>query len=515
VKAVAGWRFERGTTLGFLEQLLGSGSLYGALQTQWSLRAFNIAGMVLVALAILSPLGGQASLQMLKREEKPIFSEPNAVYLDTEQQAYSWFESGTYYYYALPPLNAMYTSSLMAPESVKNSPMDLWGNIKIPYLSRLSSSPNNTGWKDVPAQNVLYSSLVGIPVSGLPEPANTSFTMETSYLDLDCYNITNGSFINTTIADQSATKFWGMQDNTYSISLDGFLPLYYGTVWSYVNETNRTFPQRTLLFQSQAEYGSGFTLAYCYISTAYVEAAIECAGHACTVTNMRPSQKRHPDPLLVPLDFPIFFNEFSAQFGLATGNDAPETSSTTELYIQNPVDPFSGGDRVTVDLYKLPRDEMAVRLGQVLNTYYLGSLSPWGFMGLTSAAELSDGATGNISVTAVSTTNRVVFVCQWAWWVVFIFANIVMLITASVGAILHWHSTGPDILGYVSSMTRDSPYVRLPPGGSTLDGMERARLLKGVEVQLRDVQEKQETGRLAFASPERELVPLAKGRIYS
>ncbi|KAK0638943.1 hypothetical protein B0T16DRAFT_462663 [Cercophora newfieldiana] len=66
IKVVAKWKLERGTTLGFLEQLLASRSLVGSLHVLWSLRVFNAAGLLLVALAVISPLGGQAALQMLK-----------------------------------------------------------------------------------------------------------------------------------------------------------------------------------------------------------------------------------------------------------------------------------------------------------------------------------------------------------------------------------------------------------------------------------------------------------------
>src|ERR1700722_8307607 len=163
VKVIAGWRFERGTTLGLLEQLLASGSLLGALQAQWSLRMFNVVGAVLVALAVLSPLGGQSSLQMLKRRDVPIPSSPNLTYLNTNwylnTDTFSWFDSPAEMVGALDPLNAIYTSSLMAASSVKNSSMDLWGNVKIPILSQLHTNPNQTGWQDVLEQDVAYSSL--------------------------------------------------------------------------------------------------------------------------------------------------------------------------------------------------------------------------------------------------------------------------------------------------------------------------------------------------------------------
>jgi hypothetical protein len=46
---------------------------------------------------------------------------------------------------------------------------------------------------------------------------------------------------------------------------------------------------------------------------------------------------------------------------------------------------------------------------------------------------------------------------------------------------------GPDILGYISSLTRDNPYIPLPPGGSTPDATERTILLKDLVIKLGDV----------------------------
>ncbi|KIW31399.1 uncharacterized protein PV07_03050 [Cladophialophora immunda] len=531
IKAFATWKFERGTTLGLLEQLLASQSLFGALQTLWALRVLNIAGVVLVALAAISPIGGQSSLQMLKIRDRAELSQPVLSYLTTGQKAWSWFESGDYFWYALPSLNAMYSSSLMAPASVKTSTMDLWGNVKIPYLSRLGSVATSTGWQDVPMdQDVLYSSLIGIPVSGLSRSSNSSFTMETSYFDLDCYRLTNGTWINATVPEV-ATKgspngtFYGIAGSTYSIAIDYIVEMSYGSVYDYVSESNQkteTHPQATLLFQSMAGYESGFTRAYCHISTEYVEVAINCTGLACGVNSMRPSQNAHPDPRLVPFEFGYYFNGFGWQFPLATSSQAQtaETSSATEFYLNNPLNPFANSYRLVVNLYELSRDDMSIRLGQVLNSYYLGSLAPFTITGLTvgtGTGESEGGPAdepGNNTVAALASVNNVRYVCQWGWWTIFVLSCILMLITASIGAVLRWNTSSPDILGSISSMTRDSPYVELPEGGSTLGGTDRTRILKELKVQLRDVRERDDVGRLAFGSVDKAEGPPRADRMY-
>jgi hypothetical protein len=62
-------------------------------------------------------------------------------------------------------------------------------------------------------------------------------------------------------------------------------------------------------------------------------------------------------------------------------------------------------------------------------------------------------------------------------------------------------------------MTYENPWLRIPSGGTMLDGMERARLLKDVEVCIGDVRGNEEVGHIAVAAG----VPLRKlerGRLY-
>lgn len=73
-----------------------------------------------------------------------------------------------------------------------------------------------------------------------------------------------------------------------------------------------------------------------------------------------------------------------------------------------------------------------------------------------------------------------------------------MLGVAITGILLEKRVIGTDIYGYVSSMTRDNPYFPLPPNGCTLEGTERAVLLKDVVVRLEDVAPDKKIGHLAL-----------------
>lgn len=69
----------------------------GALQILWSLRVVNLVGVMLVILAVISPIGGQASLQMLKIQDVANMTQADVTYLTTLNGSYSEFENGTYF----------------------------------------------------------------------------------------------------------------------------------------------------------------------------------------------------------------------------------------------------------------------------------------------------------------------------------------------------------------------------------------------------------------------------------
>jgi hypothetical protein len=78
---------------------------------------------------------------------------------------------------------------------------------------------------------------------------------------------------------------------------------------------------------------------------------------------------------------------------------------------------------------------------------------------------------------------------SWPWLIMDIMSNTVLLFAAVVSFWLRKHTLAPDIFGFVSSLTRDNPNLRLPEGGSTLGGIERSRAMKGVRVKIADVGE--------------------------
>lgn len=84
----------------------------------------------------------------------------------------------------LAPINAAFMTFLTSSAASKASSQDLFGNIKIPILDTL---PGNSDWRNVPGtQDVVWSSLTGIPVYQPPTSGVSSFTMNTGYMTTDC-----------------------------------------------------------------------------------------------------------------------------------------------------------------------------------------------------------------------------------------------------------------------------------------------------------------------------------------
>ena len=493
---------------------MGSQTIGGTVVTHFLLRSFNLFGLGLFILWMLSPIGGQSSLHLLSIESQPLTTADQLIYLDTNTTTTtSNFDIGADFHWAIPALDTLYNSALSAPGTTKSSSMDLWGNVKIPNLSRLqkSNAANATGWIDVPGGNISYSSLLGVPVLNVPSTEIANFTIETSYSDFDCFNITKGQAINTTSSSisingsSSNSGFVGPSSAPLQLAMDRFLSGHagygiYGGLGPTIGDQSIDLKPQTLLFQSttwEAERQS--TLAYCSIYQAYVEAAVTCtaSSKSCEVTSLRDSQSSHPATTLNPLLFQGCFTNLANSLYDASYKPHDGTSTLSELYMIEPETPFAHPND-DMPLYKLPKATFEERLGHLLNTYYIGSLAPESFLGGFATTFAT-----NRTTTATAVNTRRLYVCNYGWLFLFTICTLAMLISAIVGVILINATLNPDILGYCSTMTRDSPYIRLPPGGSTLGGAARARLLRSLEVRLGDVGTEEGAGHIALATVDR------------
>lgn len=85
--------------------------------------------------------------------------------------------------------NSLFATSLLSPDTTKEGPRDTWGNVKIPRIKYFNKSlQDKEGWIKVPINATTpetFSSLIGLPIVGLPSDSNSTFNLESSYWSLN------------------------------------------------------------------------------------------------------------------------------------------------------------------------------------------------------------------------------------------------------------------------------------------------------------------------------------------
>lgn len=574
-KNLATWKLERGISLGHLEQLLGSSSVFGAFSTQVLMGSFNALAIGLFILWALSPLGGQSSLHIIRTLPSVAVTPKDIFTFNTEIA--SPFESIRLPLSWLgPQLNGLYVTSLMAPPDVKRSPVDTWGNLKVPLMSQLAPNhtANETGWYNFGfTDDIPYSSLIGIPVGGLPHIGNITFNVESSYFDFNCYSLslspyvpimhtfsaptrpsastragTHGSLTESkeppTLLRIPNNTFYGKigPDTSFSFGMDSYIDWNSGFLAKLraegmsafinnVTNNDRTFfsQQQTFLFESK--YFTSFpgmknpaTVAYCNAKRIYVESAVECIEDPfslrkpqCSIIAVRDSQRRHQPADITPFLFPTVLDMFSAALSQDQGQAG--TYSLTEKYINNTDTPLLVQD-VDMRLFELDKKVFSQRLTQVINTFYFGSLFPSAIVGgldttlpMYTVSTYTDEPVNRTTTGMVTTRTADLYNTDIQWLTVFLATGVAMFAAAAVSSTLAHFTTIPDVLGYASSLTRHSLYFAHSTEGSALDGLSRSRRMKNKKVRLGDVQSGEKIGLLAFSEVDTAARP-EKKRLY-
>ncbi|KAJ4340059.1 hypothetical protein N0V87_002679 [Didymella glomerata] len=597
-----------------LELLMASQSVWGTVESQLLMQRLTLVGVNLLFLWALSPLGGQASLRLMQRTDQPSFESNKLRYLTTGPAGPAFgITTEGFLRRKYAEAGSLYNAALLAPLATKVGPQDIWGNVKIPSLDTFNqSAPGADGWFDVLSRNLLpetYSSLVGVPIVGLSERAESNFTLEYNYLAVNCNPFTQKRYPGQHGTDDAtATNYAKMnemipgyvwrnksQDDSHpfdaaqgraSFLIDTPRDLARGAGAVVKNETEQNILMgrldgffgnynRSRLSQAESEtprqltfasvYGinrggdeQGLSITNCSLFQHHVEASIKCTGIECAVDRLRKSRTDTRPNALTQLE------NFSITYAIAkefpTAIKFNEGSSPTELFMMNtsayPFTKKAGRlfpNEVYANLSDLSPEVFSRRLSLVLNTYtqlstqstgYFGSLTgnlsaygpdtlpvtdinaylpanlsatehTWDDWSTPFQQKVIDldypflGAT--TTATAKSTTQ--IFACNFAWVALLLASSIIILVTGLVAVILKRRTLGPEMFGFVASMTYENPWLNLPTGGTMLDSMERARLLKDIEVQIGDVRGDEDVGHIAFAAG----VPLRKlerGRLY-
>lgn len=591
---------------------MASQSVWGTVESQILMQRITLVGANLLFLWALSPLGGQASLRLMQRDNQPSYASTKLRYLTTGPAAAAFIPAtigstlGKF-----SEAGSMYNAALLAPLANKLGSRDTWGNVKIPSLEALNvSSSDSDGWVDVPPKITTpetYASLVGVPIAGLPANSASNFTLEYNYLTVTCGEFIQKPYPGTHGTDDpTATNYTKLDEMIPGViwynkslsylhpfdplkgqasfmldtprklassqirghptipevlrgRLDGSMGFYNETILSKEeSNTPRELTFASVYAISNDGVEQGLNIVNCSLFQHHVEALIQCTGEQCATTRLRRSRTDTRPEALTGLEFSQTFDNFVHEFPTAIKFN--EGSSPTERFMANTsVFPFiqragqSRSQELYVNLSIVPSEVFSRRMSLVLNSYWQLSTQSSGYFGnlpsnlsaygpdtlpVTDAnvylpANLSitensffDWSTKfsqevygmnspfmGATTTADVTTTTQIFVCNFAWFTLLVVASGIILVTGTVAVVLKRKTLGPEMFGFVSSMTYENPWLRIPNGGTMLDGMERARLLKDVEVCIGDVRGSEDIGHIAVAAG----VPLRKlerGRLY-
>ncbi|KAI9674350.1 MAG: hypothetical protein M1829_003752 [Trizodia sp. TS-e1964] len=521
---IALYRAERGATLGTLEQLVASRTLFSTIEMQFLFGRISFLGIGLILLWCLSPVGGQAALRLLDTEQHMSYSSSNLTYLGSNST--SIFEGLDGWQTAGFAAIALFSAAIVAPLPLQQAPVDAYSNVKIPVMESLGS-PDKYGWRTVDQSNVSYSSLLGIPVVGMSQPpaANMNFSIESSYFSFDC-----PEFYATTDTNSIIPKFDELGNPSKKTNTSSLLNNYDESCFLYgamPNEPNRDYnpnpSPRNILFGSISDSGpTKFTVANCSVVQSRVESEVLCKQGNCAVNRMRRSLFDTRSPASTPLEI----NSLRANMFLSFPNSLKPThiatSTPIDRFIFDPSTPLNVTIRL-VDLSLLPKALFLVRFSLIFNTWYHASVSPLAYPG--NSYEENIQTEWNATIAAVSSPLPTTFIVNRIWLTVLFVCSIVLFATALASSVAKLCSHSPDILGFVSSLTRDSPYIPLAPGGTTLDGGDRARELRNLAVRIEDVAPRMRVGHIALtissnagggsSLEEANLRRLKKGRLYA
>ncbi|KAE8375522.1 hypothetical protein BDV26DRAFT_283426 [Aspergillus bertholletiae] len=461
----AAWRLEHGVSIRTLEQLCGSSTFLSTLSTQFSLRAVNLLALFLVILWSISPLGSQSILRMVHIQPTTATRAVGVSYANDTRIATDW----DYIRRTSSIGPTMYDSSLLSPNVVKQSPLDIWGGVKVPLVGLGGSTPKTSDWIDLTTSNVNYSSLAGIRLGGITdEIGETTFTMEASYFNLHLDHIEGTPTFNGRGFRYNATN--GCQDTDPAGEIDG---QHFTT---------------GILFTITVP-GTNFTAAF-NATEQFVDMRIRCVDGMsnCATTAVRYLSRRNSEargPYSINCKTITILSR-----GLESKSKA---GALTEAFLRNPDTPLAAGT-YSGSAFTLSVDVFHLRLTQVFNTYAL----------LWRASSTQKQRFQNGTGTFKDSTLAPTYVVDWAWLTVSFVATVIMLIGGFVPVVLGFLTLNPDILGYVSTMTRDSSTFDVPPGGCTLSGLELSSLLKDRTLRLGNVEpDSAPIGRLGIATSDK------------
>jgi hypothetical protein len=200
-------------------------------------------------------------------------------------------------------------------------------------------------------------------------------------------------------------------------------------------------------------------------------------------------------------------------------------SSITEQYLAEGLNSYHNSPIASlVDFSLLDNTTFATRLTTIFNTYIQtlqncpGSNLDYGQYNTTIWAKTNNCLLNDTSSTPLQFLPFVLVTCNWIFFTILALTSTLLLFCCCLNIWLIRSLSTPDIMGYVSSLAIQNPYVSIhgdPSSANTaLDGLSRTKLLRDMKVQIRDVQEEEQFGKFALTSDVRQRQPTGRDRKF-
>ncbi|KAF3007284.1 hypothetical protein E8E14_001242 [Neopestalotiopsis sp. 37M] len=399
----------------------------------------------------------------------------------------------------------------------------MYGNLRVPHLDRLiGKESTSTGlWTTVDhAKEVPYSSLLGIPVVGIPSTGNLSFNLVSRYYTVDCdaaVHIENSTiFVNTSSGLGAGFYDWDASSTfTTQVPIGGEVSSMWNGSYFFFNLTS-----------ANDETGEDVSFTSCAISPRDVESAVLCEDKSCQITAMRN----------ITVDLPLWWRQLFSpiQIGLknlpqvtigAMHQGSKMSGTLSEMWIQDPqvvYDPEK--DEKFANFSMISKEALSQNMEILFNTYWQSiCASRYLFGGLSTNMSLYDDIFSyyqaavvvdfNTSQVAITKFDGDQYSCNITFATLLIIISCILLLISLASFIVGTITLAPDILGYVSSFTRDNQFF--PCGeASHLHGLERAKALNNLKVTIGDVDVGAKSGHIAFARNGTDVHRLRRDRLY-
>ncbi|KAH7182329.1 uncharacterized protein B0J16DRAFT_270954 [Fusarium flagelliforme] len=487
-----------GVRLAVLEQVFGSQSFATALERVFFVHTHIVLSVIILTTWGLSPLGGQSSSRILGFGNATEVANGTVNYLHPAYQVSSYLAHRSLVA-TKGSVAALYSSNLLSSLEQKRSPRDMWELPKIPQVTGKMKKVGKTYMVDreaLESGDYHYASLLGVKLRGLGSPQEATehhFTVQTSYIDLDC-KLTDEKF-------DFDTNYWKNKTTEDRKGEGADVRLQAPVPWEEWNELDEPPPLELTYFirwQNRGEeYGSPtyWSAINCTMQTIWLETDIHCGPRPTSTSCYAYQQRRikdvqhanHP-PRLMRKRFGAL-QQALGYWPEASGDSGFDGPLATENYIMGELHPYARQDyRDWSDVSRRDFYGVSQRLTTAFNTFWDATLNPLGH------TNVSFGALNSSNTAYEDDFNLEPFMNATVGTMTRTFE---VYLLAILGLVLEAVIVGPEVLGFASSLTRDNPYIPVPLCNSGLDGAERARALGDLRLRLADVEPREETGYIA------------------